>query len=108
MVAGGQRLSFRYNDFVTIQLLSRQTTELYCMVIYWRPDEYLYDIIFLYYVRTQTAKLPCTYKLRPVIPGPPQFPDAGTREDMSMLTVPVVESGTSRYPPCAFLDPSMY
>src|SRR6266481_3532664 len=75
MVAGDQRLPFGYNDLVTIQLLSRQTTELYCMVIYWRPDEYLYDIIFLYYVRTQTAKLPCTYKLRPVIPGPPQFPD---------------------------------
>jgi len=76
MVAGGQRLSFRYNDLVTIQLLSRQTTELYCMVIYWWPDEYLYDIIFLYYVRTQTAKLPCTYKLRPVIPASPRFPDA--------------------------------
>ena len=75
MVAGGQRLSFRYNDLVTIQLLSRQTTELYCMVIYWWPDEYLYDIIFLYYVRTQTAKLPCTYKLRPVIPASPRFPD---------------------------------
>ena len=75
MVAGDQLLPFGCNDLVTIQLLSKQTTELYCMFIYWRPDEYLYDIIFLYYVRTQTAKLPCTYKLRPAIPGPPQFPD---------------------------------
>ena len=45
------------------------------MVIYWRPEEYLHNIIFLYYVRTQTAKLPCTYKLRLVITGLRRFPD---------------------------------
>jgi hypothetical protein len=78
MVAGDQLLPLGYNDLVKIQLLSKQTTELHCMVIYWRPDEYLYDIIFLYYVRTQTAKLPCTYKLRPVIPASPRFPDVTT------------------------------
>jgi hypothetical protein len=50
MVAGDQLLLLCYNNSVTIQLLSRQTAELYYMVIYWRPDEYLYDIIFLYYV----------------------------------------------------------
>ena len=50
MVAGDRLLPFRYNDLVTLQLLSRQKAELYCMVIYWRPDECLYDIIFLYYV----------------------------------------------------------
>jgi hypothetical protein len=50
MVVGDQLLPFRYNHFVTIQLLSRQKAELYCMVIYWRPDERLYDNIFFYYV----------------------------------------------------------
>ena len=56
--------------------IAEQTkAELYCMVNYWRPDECLYNTIFLDYVWTQTAKQLCTYKLRPVIPGPPRFPD---------------------------------
>jgi len=54
MVAGDQLLPFGYNYLVTIQLLSRHKAELCCMVIYWPPDEYLYDIIFL--LRVPIAK----------------------------------------------------
>jgi len=58
------------------------------MVSYWRPDECLHDMIFLYYVRTQAARQPSIYKLRLVIPAPRRFPDVCKDPSVSDSALP--------------------
>ena len=75
MILRYQALPFCYNNLNTLQRLSRQPTEFYPLLSRHQTDASSYHCIFLYNVQKMTPSLLHTYKLCPVIPAPPWFPD---------------------------------
>ena len=76
----GQILLFCCNSWTTIQLMSGLTTVWQLLFKCWQSDKNLFSFILLRKVWASIASQPWTYKLRPVIPVPPLFPD-----DMTIL-----------------------